>query len=474
MGNSNNVNIKSLTLVPTQEAYKDPYLRSYNLNVTHDDLNALENIFERNGVQQNNLVNETAFANDVPNIMGISGNVLGAAKIANGWGIQRLRYVMITETPMGSGMLESYIQGYTEYHDPSISGAIDPRMKFYINSVTNVMRVIDHTTNAPIVMPQSTFNVIADHLGNAEYQDVTEPHMGLQLIRPSDIINGIQNMDMYGGQTDTLLNNNAGNYAGNTAVSDRANSDPLKHFTTTVNSYIKSMNTTTLSHNPSDVVRNASNFTGNTNILTTPIIAALYNITGLPTPTEFTLDTLSKVTPDIGARTYMPEQNYTTPYTDASILNTNDTEEMWKNTIESTMAVNIVQSVSGMLIDNLLSGIDFSVTNMGGQPLTTVTNAFSFIDGIDLIPYVNKVETRINHILFPEISKNGGYLLNIFVHSDLLGDSSVSISVNNAPPTVFRFPTFADSLYSPVISDADNKGMMTNDFNNVFDRVMPL
>jgi hypothetical protein len=114
---------------------------------------------------------------------------------------------------------------------------------------------------------------------------------------------------------------------------------------------------------------------------------------------------------------------------------------------------------------------DFSATNMTGTNIVIASNARSFIEGIDIARYLNKVESTISTILMPEITKNGLIDLEVFVHTELLTETTISVSLNGYPPVVFRFPTFADSLYVPVISDPTNKTLFSDDMGIVLDTV---
>jgi len=462
------IKVNKLYLVVTRrEGYKDSYTRSYNLNASHQTLNELENVLSTSGIGANGTISDALIAKTLPNIMTISAQPLGITQIANGWGTQRLRFIMEVESNVSGMNMVNYIQGYSEYHDPSVSGHIDPKMKFFINSIATVIRMIDPISGMMIVKPHSNFNVITDHFSGTQYQEVTDTN--LKLIRPTDVMSNISNIQTFGGEVGNI-HNYTDNVAGNVSVSDRANHNPIKHFTKTVNSYINSKNMGgNTSHDPADIMNTASNNVSETNILMVPFIGALHNITGMPSPSTFDMDIMSMLDPGIAEKTIMIDNaNDVTPSV-TTMLDTNITEDLYKPNIESVISSTIAHSVSGMLIDNLLSEIDFSTSNLGGENITAVSNARSFIEGIDITSYVNKVITNLNYILMPEVSQNGLIGIEIFVHSDVLGETTVSISVNAQPHVVYRYPTFADSLYSPVISDEANKVMFSDDMGQVLD-----
>lgn len=461
------IRVNNVYMVVTRSGgYKDSYTRSYNLNASAGTLNELENVMSRSTGGANSTLSDAQIAKSLPNIMSIAAQPLGITQIANGWGIQRLRFIMEVESNVSGMNMVNYIQGYSEFHDPSISGHIDPRMKFYINSVATVIRMIDPISGMMTVKPHSNFNVIADHFNGTQYQEVTDTN--LKLIRPTDVMTNISNIQAFGGEVGSV-HNYTDNVAGNVSVSDRANHNPIKHFTKTVNSYINSKNMSSMSHDPNDVMATASNNVSETNILTIPFIGALHQLTGDPAPSIFTMDNMSMLDPGIAEKITMIDNNNDVTPSVTTMLDTTNTEDLYKPNIESIIASTIAHSVSGMLIDNLLSMVDFSASNLTGENLTFPSNARSFIMGIDITGYVNKVVTNINYILMPEISQNGLIGIEMFVHSDVLGETTVSISINAQPNIVYRYPTFADSLYSPVISDEANKIMFADDMGAVLD-----
>jgi len=471
-GVNNGLFIKKLVLLPTKNPYKDVYRRSYSLNADNRTMTSLENMFGMNSVANGGKLTELNVANQVPNIMTMSANVNGVAGITNGWDTQRFMYIMEVESILDSGTtISSYIQGYTEYHDLSFGGHLDPKMNFYMNSVTNVTRIQDLTTGQIITRPQTSYNIISDNMGNSTYQMKYDDGLDLQLIRPCDITDGLYNLSMYGQNngTDVKFTDYTGTYTGNTSLSSRSNNNPLKHFTSTVNSFIESKSMSNVSHDENDILRNASNAVIEDNPLSTPFIAGLCNLTGRPDQTTFTLELLQKINPDISSRVTVTNRNNEYTVSSAPLLDTANTEDLYKANLETTLATTIAQSVSSVAVENLLFVIDFSVTNMTGQIVTIITNAESFIEGINITGYLNRVRANIENVLFPEISQNGLLMLDINVHSNVLGDTAIGISINNNPPVIYRFPTFADSLYNPVITDNNNKTMMTDNFGQILD-----
>lgn len=463
--------IKSMLVIPTRKEYQNVYQRSFKLNAGHNDINKLEMVFDHTGVSNNGKLTETMLARTMPEIMGLNPNTLGKADVPNGWQTQRLRFMMEIETPFNGNIKGIYLQGFSEYHDPSVTGRIDPRMYFYINSVTTVIKMVD-PMNRVIVRPFKTYNVITDLAGGGKYEEIDSFISGttdLKLIRPTDVFEDIVVGDMYG---DTEINNTVGSVGNQPSTSDRGNNDPGKYFTKTLNSFVASRNTSNISYENADIYKDAAANVAEENIMGNEFVYALSKVTHSPSPTKFTLDNLLLIDPGMQNKITMLAGDNRIGYNDSVGLDTEFTSDTLQPTIENMTATTIAQSVSSNMVEHMLTSIDLSFTNKTGKDVVIITDVKSFIEGISIASYVNKLESKIESILMPEVTHNGMVQIEVYVHADLLGDTSVAISINNNPNVVVRFPTFADSLYSPVLTNSVEREGTSNDFRNILDAVI--
>ena len=142
-----------------------------------------------------------------------------------------------------------YLQGYSEYHDPTLSGNIDPNMRFYINSITVVLRQYDPISRTYIGRPQSTFNVITDHFNNVTYNEVDDTR-AMALLGPSDVVQNLNILEMYGAeQKPNIINASSRISSNNVHTSSRINNNPIHHFANTINSIIDAKNLANGTHN---------------------------------------------------------------------------------------------------------------------------------------------------------------------------------------------------------------------------------
>jgi len=462
----NNIIIKKMLLIPTSHQYKDIYQRNFTLNIDHTNVNKLEAVLAQSGVGQNRVISDITMAASMPEIMSLNPHAGNRVEVPNGWGTVRLRFMMEVESNFNGNLVSSYLQGYSEYHDPSLTGRVDPHMLFYINSITDITRTYDPTTGQYYSRSTGTYNVITDLVGGTKYEEIDGPNNGLKLIRPNDLISDIMNNDIYG---DALVYNGTGGVANKTNTSSRANNDPVKYFTKTINSFVEAKSDSAITYDLTDVLRTAGTITQEQHVMNNPFVSALSKLTRQISPTTFNLDMLTSLDPNTQNVVMLIDNRTELVQSTNTMLDTNDTADTYQSNIETTTATNVAQSVTSYMLDTMLTKLDFSFTNKTGENVVIVSAADSFIDGIDITAYVNKLVTKIKTVLMPTVTYNSQMIIECFVHSDVVGDTTVSVSLNMQPNTIYRFPTFADSLYSPVVTDNSTRNTLADDFSSVLD-----
>lgn len=470
-----NIHIGKMFCIATREKYQDVYQRTYSLNAKVDQLHKLENVFYNYGVHNNTPISENLLAHEIPNIISLSNSVLGQAIIPNGWNTQRIRFILEVESNVAGNIVVSYIQGFTEYYDKSITGKLDPNMRFFINSVTNVIKMIDTVRGTYMVRPQSVFNVITDLAGGYKFEEVTGPS-DLKLIRPRDIHESTSTLELFGASNDLVINT-TGTIANEPLVSSRVNNNPLSYFTKTINSIIDAKADAANSYNLQDVYRSASINTAEPNIFSTPFMFELYGMYGNDLNSFkpiFTLNMLNQLDPMVASKIKLFDNTSDLVSNSFNtMLDTNDTQVLYQPTIETISATTVAHTITSIMIETLISDLSLSFSNLTGENVVIVSNVRSFIDGIDLIPYTNKIIAKVKNVLLPQITKNGLLGVEVILTADILGDTTVSIAISDGYKlgyhTPFRFPTFADSLYVPTITNSVNKRLIVDDFSNIID-----
>lgn len=477
-GTNGPVKISKILLFTTRTDYQQPWQRTYSIEATQGTVNKFQDILYNRG--NNSKLSPVATASLIPEIVNIQNKPTGAAEIPNGWQTERLRFMIIAETTGMSGTKRvSYIQGFTEFSDVTNSGLIDPNMVFFINSITNTTHTIDQVYNRIIVTPTSTFNVVSDIFGGTRYQrgDIYDLP---KLARPKDIIENNMTLEMHHPSDGRIINGSGGMGQNSAATTSRMNNDPLQYFSRLFNAFVDGKNVSTYTNNPIDVLQNAAdcNDVMESTLLEQPIIKAIHNVTGEISPTTFTMNVLLSIDPSINPNDIVVVKNDYTPrpeaqHLDQSIFNAltygSDTADTLNPTAENLKAVTICHSINGMMLECLITRASISMTNMGGENLVIISDVNSFIPDIDLIWWTNKLQSRIANILMPKITDGGLTMIDAHVTTGITSDTSLTISVNNGPVYLYRFPTYADSLYTPTVTNSDNKALLTEGFQTLAD-----
>lgn len=467
------VTIKRLLLIPTKESYQDIAQRSYNLECNNANIDGLTNMLNRVHQMKSSGVNDIEVATYSPQLLKLNPMFSGVAKIPNGWNTQRLRFLLETESQIGSMTICSFIQGFSEYHDPTMSGLIDPNMVFYVNSITNVKKYLDPVTGMLTCSPYTNYNVISDVNGENSL-DSLERNPSV-VTRPYDVMSDIVINSRY-GVSNGMMNNVVSDInrikPTSFIASRKANNNPLSYLSKSITSMIASSSdmSSDIGYDQSDVVERAALIAGEPKMETCGLLTALSRLTGELSVTSFTLAQLTILDPGLesSGKVKLINNSLTVP-TFQTFLDSNDTASAIQPTdlnLKATLISNIVPSI---MLDNLLTDIGFSISNTSGEPILLITNANSFIEGIDITNYVESFKFKFLTTVFPILSNQNLSSIELHVTCDILGDINIGLNLDNSGLYVFRFPTFADSLYTPVISDNNNATMFREDFRTMLD-----
>jgi len=466
--------IKSLMMTLTRdEGYQDVYQRTYELSLSPADLQIMENAFDRSGVTSSGLLNPMTVSKLMPNVIGLKNQITGKADIVNGWNTKRIRFLLTIAEPIEIGVKEHYIQGYSEYFDPSFSGEIDDNARFHINSITTVTRMINPITGKSNVSMDTSYNVIPDLAGGVKYDGGVIDNKNDKLVRVNDIFETMLTLDTEMHDF-TEVYNGVGDINSKTQTSTRVNNDPVKYFTKAVNSYVKAKNSAGMSHDPNDVIRAAAIDTAEDAVISNSFIYVLYKTTGRMNPTYFTLNELQKIDPTTPSRTHLLDNRSASilaqPHDpNVNFIDTMFTESTLQPTAENKIAVMIAQVIIATMTENLIGTLTVSFNNETGANVAIPGYTVSYIEGLDVTPELNRLLTYISDTLLPMISKNGLLKIKCNVFADLLEDTTIDLEVNLGGSIIYRFPTFADSINSSVITDDATRKGLTEDMSVVLD-----
>lgn len=469
------LSISRLICVPTERAQPDMYQRSFSMGMTQGDTNELQTFFQRNGVANNANLSLAGVAGSLGHMVQLSATPTGTVGIPNGWGTERLLYMLSVEEPSTDNTWYThYVQGYTDYNDSTMSGRIDPNVPFRINSITTVIRTRNMYTNQVESRVLETFNLVTTQSGGYTYESQTMPGHESELIRPSDVINNLTAKATYSDLPGVPVHVKSGSITNGGNVSRKSNNDALKYFANTVNAVISGKSMGVGYGAEVDVLTEANGLLMERYVTDNAFIAAIARLTGELEPSSFTLNNLLGVDPSVSSKLTLVAKGELVRdvQNTQSVLDTDNAENLLNYSAESAVAQLVVNSLTATMADNLLTVLSGTVTNMQGTPITTVANINSFLEGVDITSYGNRVVNYINSVIMPQVTRNGLFIASIVFDCDVLGSTSVNVCIDNGPAITYRFPTYADSLYTPVLTDAGTKDVVVGDFELVADMVM--
>ena len=226
------------------------------------------------------------------------------------------------------------------------------------------------------------------------------------------------------------------------------------HLTSVLNACQIGKSVTGVGYDETDILMNASGAVGEANLSDIPFIDLLGDILQKLSPAEFKLGILSQITPNIGSNTMLidPQQQ---PVAD-NMMYTNDVADIAIVSKQATIASMVADASSGMLMENLLTSVSFMATNMtvDGMVAHTVLSFNSVIKDIDKTALVDRFITKFVNVIMPQITEGNQLGVEVAVSIDIMGEARISVVLNNEQPIVYSIPTYADSLFTSVVSDA--------------------
>lgn len=462
--------INRLLLVETRE-YKDPAIRSYTLNLNNESLDRLEQMVNRGSTLDR--ITDITLAQNLPEAIQLSSSPQ-LAKIPYGWNTARLRFMMEVESDTHMGKLFTYIQGFTNYFDPSISGMIDPNTIMYFNSVTEVLEVVLPTGERQYRVLKSYNTFSSGSKGDVHGDPMVATDYGMKVIRPLDVVASINSLpDIHNPEENITFDTISTLSRAHTSW--RRNNNPTRYFQTTLNAYIDGQNAsmTNPSYSHQDMRNNSMSLVAETTLASNPFLHYISSETGMINPTEFTIGFLNDMDPTLlsdpmRCSLVKRDQQPINLSRDYTVLDSDITEELFQPTIETIRAQEIAVSLLDLCVTNFITEIVVSFTNntTTGEAIITPQDVQCFIPNISDVDFCNQLINHIRLVLMPKITNGNLLLVDCSVRLSLTGDTTVFLGFNGQPQTLFRFPTFADSCFVPVISNTMEKNSIVEDFTN--------
>jgi hypothetical protein len=453
-----NSGLTVLKLVITETGtYNDQFYRPYTATVDPTDMNELANRLDR---FQHNEITPGAVAGIANRMFVPSADVQGRIDIPNGWNQRRLSFMLeLVETANPMGTAVHYIfQGYTDYPGVTLSGAIDPQMRFIINSCISFRDAQSWTPSGVMILPQVMNN---SQIMSNPWASTPLQGKPLYMERPTDVFLGIQmnNIAAEMGRDNTIVGLNTSAQLLNSAQgSKRKNNVPTEFLTKVLSSYRDANLDNSYLSNSHDVYGRAREFCNDGDVYTNPFIRYLGDQYSHTTPKDFRFPDLVNLDPTTDSKTIISTIGNAAPGA-IQLHQTGATEYLHGSDIETMWANQIVHAVASLMSECLITKIKFSSQNMYANPFgmaevppRTVIHEGKSFSTVNLQPYYQIFLNHFDRGIMSDLTANDVIQYELHVTVDLFGESRVEIKIGNGPMTPFVIPTFCDNLISPVIS----------------------
>ena len=475
--------ITKFVAAPTRRyGYRDMVVRGFTSNVTHE---TKENVL-REVEQVGSLGSNSTTLNDV---VRVGTNPLSLAKISGGWAEMRVVVDMVVRCePINPNIsLPTYDLLITGYSDPTSSFVVrdnytntyypDTHLKFYINSIQKV-----------------TINAKRGLVTKMENLGVTTPvsfdSSANIAMRPEDIMSDINSRCLAQEYNGGVLG--VGLSAANDPITiNRLHMIGKSYASDIVNSVVQGVQSATqtriaiqnmFASGASQSFVEATHFLHNNTLDTDLFLQVLSEASpfDLREGYTFNIDALMKL-----------DRNFTSAqvvYADVSedarsqgeaMLSTNDTMGLYEGTVMNAKVTELHNMIMALFTGYHLGHLELRifntvVTNELGQPILTYKwmptdnpGAISFGYGANLTdPAVfNRLNMAIDNFvktsIDPKLSDHGFTQYDILLKADMAGDTTIVASFDSEPPVIYRFATFADMAFTPMIANKDTKDAMS-------------
>lgn len=464
-----NTGLKITRLVMTEVGtYDDMFIRSYEAKADQGDLMLLRDLTE-NG---RNLRPAT--------ISGVAGRLIrpssscsGVVNIANGFDTRRLFFLMEVEFPGAAGVSQvEWLSGYTDQVGVSTQRGLDhaafnPNMRLFFN---NALRGRRASSTSGFGNRQATSVSNSHQLILAEYRpSMTSLNNTDCLMRPSDVFRNNSTASLREVLNEPLFDSRVTHGPDAIQTSNRANAMPTTYMSRLLTAYRDHGDTD--SHDPAAMYSDMAAEVRDDPITQIRSLTFLQNVSELRTGGSVTwrelLDLDSTGTLESRAELFLALSDRTRA--ELSVRGGENTG--WGGNTEFQIVASMLsQSIPALMMSNMLTGLDFSVTNrtLDGRWLLDFSGWETFNDG-DATRQLQLFESELIHSVMPSITLNNEMPLTVHGHFDVFGETSLSVQIDGGIEYPFVAPSFCDGLFAPV--RASNLDVLDN-FSNTLSSVM--
>lgn len=488
--------IQELLVAPTRvEGYQQQVVRSFTSNVKADEADKIvDDMLLNNGALTNN-------SQSTSNIMRVSAAPISNADIQEGWGSTRYMFKMkVRCSPTAfnnyggtNGVYDLIISGYSDasndFFIPTTggSGIEDENLTFHINSVQRVsintnINAITNIENLGVSTPDNFINT------NTKVS-----------VRPQDITSGISSRaygDNIGGVTYSV-----GTSTENVPLAfDRRYNVGKQYLNNILNAVMSGVSDATgvrsafnsdfgssKDQGYLEATSKLRNDTLRNDIFIQALQQANFNATGF----SFTIAQLKRIDPTFDTnRVHYVNVTEMARFESDAIMNSAYTHDLVSGAKLPAVVTELHNIITTLLTNNFLSAISIRIRNV----LTPLENGFGCVLAPAYDPpklhwaYMpaaaspqaatlasNAIAGCVKLLIDPLLSEGGNLEYDVIINADVALDTTIMISQAREPAVLFRFPTFGDMCFTPMVGDYEVKDKLITNIgtlaNQIIDRV---
>jgi len=463
----NSIKLFDLIYIPVgqyNEVYNRPYVSTANYTAIH-------NIIDRMRENQTKYLTEKELRGITSDIIQPSV-VPGFCAIDRSW-LSTPRYIFVLSmqaTDIHGITMNYYIQGYTNYNGISMHGHADPDMEHYIN---NIIETVITVTNTPFGINTTerilkVYNVIGSTFINSDnYVFLQRPYDVYANIETLNIRDSVYKTLDYSSIFDTRYMINSINSVAK--PSTITNNIPIEYVKNVINAGIKGKieQSFQLSINDySDAYYSRENI-AEVNLTSNIFIQYLRHKAQRTDLSSFQFKDLINLDPTIADRFKLI--NITKE--DGLLAQTPHVGEYWNGqNRETVVAYSTIETAVATALQYGFIKVYCTISNMydpTGNVYAIITNFQSYIQLPDdqLHMLAEMFKTSMINKCFIDLTFGNTIPCTMNIYVDVFGTTKLSLMYNSTNEIWYTIPSFANNLYSPVIT------MDKNGFNNLAEDV---
>lgn len=457
--------VTKLLFCPTG-TYGDQWLRPFYMgdNLDYQSMSVLQEVTKggRN-------INAGVLAPYSGQLLRPKADVMTSIQIANGWGEQRLRFMMEVHSKTMGATLVSYVTGYTDYpgyvRTANNEVVFDKNMKLYFNNTCTLQNSSYDAGHGNAV--RSTV-IDSSHLLFGKYNPSYNPDQAevAMTTRPEDIFS-IMEVSMQSGNepySDGRLL-----FADLMPKKSRRTNELTNVYMSTILSNYRDSVTNQVGGmtTPSEAMSYAIGNVAESVINEDPLFHAICKQLNFNEDGSITYGSLCQVSPglDYVAAVTGGESKYV-----QAAHQVGQTANLNAATPECLAATTVAREVPALMSELMLIGLMFTATNdtIGGEYVVDIAPNYLSFAQMDMTRYIEAFKQRLIGSVLQGLSNNRMTKFNMQVQVDMFGETYVNISLNGGPIVPHCFTGFADALTAPVMSyNQDSVFKLVKDFGEV-------